>query len=129
MNEHNTELQAIREVVGYYIDGIHTGNIDLLKKAFHGQAMMYGSSPNAITIIPIDGLYGFVAANDPPAKTGDLHKCTITTVQQAGNAASVEMKEESVFGYDYTNYFHLLKTDGRWVIVSKTYNAAATTST
>ncbi len=121
-----SDLQAIREVIGFYIEGIHNGNTELLRKAFHPQAMMYGSSPNAITIVQIEGLYGFVSTNDPPSKTGDLHKCTIVSVQQAGNAAAVEMREESVFGYDYTNYFQLLKTEGSWLIVSKAYNATDT---
>ncbi len=123
MPESTTDEQSIREVVGFYVDGIHNGNTDLLKKAFHPRAMMYGSSPNSVTIIEIDGLYGFVNANVPPSKSGDLHKCTISSVERSGNAASVVMREESVFGHDYTNYFQLLKIDGRWVIVSKAYNA------
>lgn len=33
------------------------------------------------------------------------------------------MVEESAYGNDYTNYFQLLKIDGKWCIVSKTYDA------
>ncbi len=35
----------------------------------------------------------------------------------------VEMTEEASHGFDYTNYLQLLKIDGDWVIVSKSYNA------
>jgi len=124
MNERNTELQAITDTINLYIKGLQTGNIDTLKKAFHPKAMMYGASAKATTIVEIEGLYGFVAANFPPPKSEDPHQCFITNIQYAGNAASVEMVEESAYGNNYTNYFQLLKIDGKWVIVSKAYNSA-----
>ena len=125
MNEKNAELQAITDTINLYIDGLHTGNIETLKKAFHPKAMMYGVSSKAVTIVEIEGLYGFVSSNEPPSKTGEPHQCFITSIKYDGNAASVEMVEESAFGSNYTNYFQLLKIDGIWVIVSKAYNTTS----
>ena len=122
MNERNAELQAITAAINLYVDGLHTGDIETLRKAFHPKAMMYGISSKAVTIVEIEGLYSFVSSNNPPAKTGEPHQCFITNIQHAGNAASVEMVEDAAYGSDYTNYFHLLKIDGKWQIVSKTYN-------
>ena len=85
--------------------------------------MMYGASANNITIVEIVGLYDFVTANFPPSKAEDAHQCFITSIQYAGNAASVEMAEESAYGNDYTNYFQLLKIEGQWLIVSKAFNS------
>ena len=65
MNDKNAELQAITNTMNLYVEGLHTGNIETLKKAFHSKAMMYGASAKAVTIVEIDGLYGFVAANNP----------------------------------------------------------------
>lgn len=124
MNERNSELQSIKDVVTLYIAGVHNGDVEMLKKAFHQKAMMYGASPDNVTIVEIQGLYDFVSANTPLSKTGEPHQCFITSIQHAGNAASVEMIEESAYGNDYTNYFQLLKIDGKWLIVSKTYNSA-----
>lgn len=87
--------------------------------------MMYGSSSENTVVVVIDGLYSFVDANKSPAKTGEPHKSCITHIHYAGNAPSVEMLEESSYGHDYTNYLHLLKIDGKWLIVSKLYNATA----
>lgn len=127
MNERNAELQSIRNTIDFYIEGVRTGNLEKLRNAFHPKAMMYGASANAVTIIEIEGLYGFVASNDPPSKTGEPHQCFISSIHHAGNAAFVELIEESAFGNDYTNYFQLLKVDDKWMIVSKTYNATALT--
>ena len=122
MNERNKELQLIKDTITLYIDGIHNGDAEVLKKAFHPKAMMYGVNSKDTTIVEIEGLYALVSANEPPSKTGEPHQCFITSIQHAGNAASVEMIEESAYGNDYTNYFHLLKIGGEWLIVSKTYN-------
>ena len=124
MKEKNAELQAIRDTIDLYIKGLDTGNIDTLKKAFHPQAMMFGSSEKTTTIVAIQGLYDYVAANNPPVKTGEPHECFVSSIQYAGNVASVEMTEAAAYGNDYTNYFQLLKIDGKWVIVSKAYNGA-----
>jgi hypothetical protein len=124
MNTTTSALQSIKETVQLYIDGIHEGDAGLLKKAFHPQAMMFGTSGDKVTVTPIEGLYAFVEANVPPARSGELHQCSIVSVRVAGNTASVEMTEDQTYGHNYVNYFHLLKIDGEWKIVSKSYNAA-----
>jgi Putative lumazine-binding len=124
MNTTTTDIQAIKDAVQLYIDGIHQGDTGLLKKAFHTQAMMYGTSGENVTVTPIEGLYSYVEANTPPARSGELHRCTIVSVRVSGNTASVEMSEDQTYGHNYVNYFHLLKIGGEWKIVSKSYSAA-----
>jgi hypothetical protein len=67
----------------------------MFKKAFHPKTMMYGTSANNVIIVEIQGLYDFVSANTPLSETGEPHQCFITSIQLAGNAASVELIEES----------------------------------
>ena len=126
MNPRNVELRAISQVINKYAEGCQSGNVALLREAFHPQAMMYGSSGDQTIVVPIEGLYAFVETNEPPAKTGEPHQCFISSIQYNGNAANVEMIQESGFGHDYTNYFQLIKAEGQWLIVSKTYNATPT---
>ena len=122
MNDRTIELKNIIATVRLYTEGLRTGNVELLRKAFHPKAMMYGVSPNAVTAVEIDGMYQYVAGNKPPSSTGEPYEFCITAIHQAGNAARVEMVEESAYGNNYTDYFQLLKIDGEWVIVSKAYN-------
>lgn len=123
MNERNAESESIRRAATLYTEGVHTGNIDMLKIAFHPCAMMYGASGSNITVVEIQGLYNYLAAHEAPSKTGESHACTITSIQHAGNAAMAEVDERSLFGHDYTNYLQLLKIEGKWVIMCKSYNA------
>lgn len=124
MHTTTQDTQSIEAVVQLYIDGIHNGDAALLRQAFHPQAMMYGTSGDKVTITPIEGLYSFVETCVPPARSGDLHQCSIVSIQVAGNTAAAEMTEDQTFGHNYVNYFHLLKIEGQWVIVSKSYHAA-----
>jgi hypothetical protein len=113
-----TEMEAIRKAAMLYYEGLQSGNIDVLKKAFHPKAMMYGTG----MIVEIQGLFDYVAANQPPAKTGEKHQCLITKIDCIGKAASVEVLQHSYLGVSYINYFQLLKLDGNWVIVSKSFD-------
>lgn len=125
MSTHFDELQSIRETIQLYIDGVHNGNIELLQQAFHPKAMMYGANPGGANIVEIEGLYSHVSSNPPVGETSKNHQCLITTIRYHGNAGIVEMEETDAYGHDYVNYFQLLKMDGSWVIVSKSYNATA----
>lgn len=122
MNTSISELEAIRQTVNKYGDGITTGDIELLRSAFHPKAMMYGCTGDSAMIVEIEGLFAYVAAQEAPVTTGEKHRCLITKIDVAGNAASVELVQEACYGVNYTNYFQLLKIDGRWLIVSKSYN-------
>ena len=112
------ELDNIRKTASLYAEGLQQGNIHLLKKAFHPQAMMYGPG----MIVPIQGLFDYVAAQTAPEKSGEKHECMITKIDCVGNAASVEMLQQSYQGINYVNYFQLLKLEGNWVIVSKSFD-------
>ena len=123
MNEQHPELASIREAVALYTEGVHTGDMDMLKMAFHPRAMMYGASGPNITITGIQGLYDYLAAHEAPSKTGEPHACTISSIRHAGDAAMVEVDERSLVGHDYTNYLQLLKIEGKWVILCKSFNS------
>jgi 4-oxalocrotonate tautomerase len=123
MNERSAELNAIRKTVETYVEGMRTGNVELLRQVFHPKAMMYGAGREHVLILEIESFYVFLSSTDPPSKTGEPLQCFISCIHYDGHAAFVEMIEEASFGRDYTDYFQLLKIDGMWRIVSKSYNA------
>ena len=46
----------------------------------------------------------------------------IAEVSVTGNAASATLKEYGFGGFNFTDYMHLLKRDGQWKIISKTFS-------
>ena len=117
-----SELEAINKAASLYFEGLQNGDIEILKKAFHNQAMMYGPG----MIVPIQGLFDYVKASPAPHNSGEPHKCFITKIDCLGNAASVEMIQQSYQGINYINYFQLLKLEGNWMIVSKSFDVLKT---
>lgn len=59
-----SELEAVRNAAIKYADGLQNGDIEILKKTFHPQAMMYGQG----MIMPIQGLFDYVSASPAPTK-------------------------------------------------------------
>src|SRR5690348_13955134 len=102
MNERNAELEAIRKAANMYAEGVQNGDVAMLRQAFHPKAMMYGCSGDQVVVTEIEGLYAYVETQEPPSKTGEPHQCFISKIDYNGNAAMVEMIEESTFGVDYT---------------------------
>ena len=120
-----TELDSIIKTVDKYGIGITNGDIELMRSVFHPKAMMYGRSGDDVTIVEIEGLFGYVASQTPPVVSGEQHRCIIKSVDIAGNCASAEVLQENCYGVNYINYFQLLKVEEKWLIVSKAYDVIA----
>ena len=60
----------------------------MLTKAFHSQAMMYEPG----MIVPIQGLFDYVAAQTAPEKSGEKHGCMITKIDCVGNNCKPERR-------------------------------------
>lgn len=125
MSSRCPELESIRQVIDLYIDGVRNGKVESLQQAFHSQASMFGWKGTDLFVTPIQGLYDYVASTPAPAQSGEPTNFLITSIDVAGNAATVAMAMDAYHAHDFTDYFQLLKTDGRWLIVSKLFHADA----
>src|SRR5215472_3085596 len=114
----SAEENAIREAINYYAEGMRTGNSEILKKGFHQQAILCGYLGDEMIAAPIQGLYDWVNSNPAPAQTGEPFTCSILTIEVTGRVAAAKVRETSHEG-DVIDYFHLLKVEDRWWIVSK----------
>ena len=117
-----TEQDGIRQAINFYIEGLRAGSIETLKEAFRPEATMCGYVGETMMIVPIQGLYDFVAEHDAPVKSGEPFEASITAIEVAGSVASARIIERSYQGFDFTTLFHLLKIEGRWWIVGKVFN-------
>lgn len=123
MSTRCSELESIREVVDRYIEGVRDGNVESLKQAFHPQSSMFGWKGKDLFVTPIQGLFDYIASTPAPAKSGEPTKFVITSIQVAGNAATVELAMDSYHQHDFTDFFQLVKAEDRWWIVSKLFHA------
>ncbi len=115
---HPADDTSIREVIGYYIEGMRSANVAILEKAFHEQAILCGYLGDELITAPIAGLYDWVASQ--PAPEG--FACEVLAVVITGRVATATIRETS-HGETVLDHFHLLKVAHRWSIVSKLWDS------
>jgi Putative lumazine-binding len=109
---------AIAATVQRYIDGSAAGDTAKLQEAFHPDAQMYGAVGPDRYDEPISEYIKLVA--ESPG--GDTLQARITSIAQAGDAATATVLEEGFWGtLSFVTFFTLARIDGRWQIVNKTF--------
>lgn len=111
-----TELQSIENTINQYFDGMINHNSESIAKAFEPSApMKWNEKGKYMNVNAVEALSEYVNANDPVKV-----KTSIVAINVVGDAANAHLELE----YDtffFVDFMHLLKIDGQWKIVSKTY--------
>lgn len=112
------EYKEIKEVVKQYVDGCATGDVELAKKAFHKDAVMFGYLNGALCAGSIEALYAAIAqlGGDPATKA------EIDVTELTGTAATVRVVLENWHSLCFTDFHSLVKIDGKWRIVAKIFH-------
>lgn len=112
------EYNAITEVLKKYLEGNAKGNSEATKLAFHEQATFFGLNGDEVVGPEIQELYQIVDT----LETSPDPKTAIARIDVAGTAANARVDSEDVAGQRFTDFFNLLKIEGRWIIVNKVYH-------
>jgi len=112
----NNDIQLIEKTINHYFNGMTTHNATSFEKAFHPSATMKWIDKKYEEVNAIDALSEYVNSNDPVET-----KTAIVAINISGNAASAQLELE-YDTFSYIDFMHLLKIEGTWKIVSKTYS-------
>ena len=118
--QEDDDVRQIREVIGVYFRGHATANPDTMRAAFLPTAHIEGIRNGTFTSWTVDqyvaGFRGSPAA-DEASRTR-----IIDIVDKSGTAAMAKatLKHGAT---TFTDYFVLLKVDGKWRIANKVYHA------
>ena len=116
------DVAAVRAVVERYVDATRRADIEQLRATFHPGAFMAGYLGDDLLVGTPEPFFADVGSRPSMAETGAPYHAEITSIQVAGRAAAVTLEEDGFFGaFRFVNYFHLLKVDGEWEIVGKTF--------
>lgn len=122
-NTDGSEEQSVRVVVETYIAGTHEADADALRSAFADNAVMNGYLDNQLLEGTPEPFIQDVTSKPSLKSSGADYEASIEHVLITGNVASVVMRETGFGPFNFTNYFHLLKKNGEWKIVSKTFTS------
>lgn len=115
-----SESEAVRTIIEEYIDACRAGSVERLQAIFHPDALMSGYLAGQYLMGSPEPFYEAVRNNPPPAEGGD-YEAAISSVEVAGSVASATLKEKGYLGMNFTDFFHLVKIEGVWKIIAKTF--------
>lgn len=123
------EAKAVTEVVDRYFDGIHRGDVELLRAVFHPEARLWGFAPPDPTssdlpekagIRSLDEYLKIVAARVSPDQRGEPMNSRVLSVQCEGPLAFVRALVP-MLGYFYLDHLMLTRESGIWRISHKQF--------
>lgn len=114
------ECQAIVEVLTKYIDGCKQARSSIMKPAFSDKATMFSvDGDGKLTGGAIQTLFDGIDSGFRPSPEA---QGVIGRVDIVGTAASVRIDANDVSGVCFTDFFHLLKVDSQWTVISKIFH-------
>lgn len=114
----NQDEAGVRQAIEFYFQGHATGNGEHFKKAFHPEAKLFWIRDGQLT--QRTSAEFAAGASGKPAPDEDKRKRSIESIDITGNAAVAKI----VLDYPqvrFTDYMSLLKINGEWKIVNKTF--------
>ena len=118
----NLDNDAVRKVVQQYIDNTFKGDVNVLKACFHPEAVMNGFLNGQLIMGGPEPFFEQMENSPSMADGGAPYNGEIVKIEVVGDVASVTLKETGFAGtMSFTDFFHLLKENGQWKIISKTF--------
>lgn len=115
------EDAAVRAAIEHYFQGHATGDGSHYRKVFHPDSKLFFMREGKFTSWTSEEYIG--RASGKPAADEAQRKRTIDWIDVTGDAAVVKLTL-TYPTVTFVDYMSLLKIDGEWKIVNKTFNAA-----
>ena len=123
MNNH-VESEAVRKVIQDYIDGTYNADTGKLKRVFHEKAVMNGYIGTDLIIGDPSPFIEDIASSASMRSQNDPYHAEIESINIEGSVASVVLSETGFRGeVSMVDFFHLIKTDEGWFIISKLFTS------
>jgi len=116
----DSEEAAIRETIQHYFQGHATGDGQHFRKAFHPDAKLFFIRDGKLTQWTSEEY--IARASGKPADDEGQRKRKIDSIDISGNAAIVKVTLDYP-NVVFTDYMSMLKIDGQWKIINKTFYA------
>jgi hypothetical protein len=114
------EREAVKVPLNNYLQAHATGKAEFVRKAFHPDAKLFWyRDGKMMTRTAEEFASGF---NGSPAPDEAQRKRNIDTIDISGNAAIAKITLDYP-AVKFTDYMSLLKIDGEWKIINKTFYA------
>ena len=121
MNNH-TDQEAIEELLRNYTDGTYRADKNLLQSVFHEKAVMNGYIGPALIMADPTPFIQDITSSPSMESNNDPYHSLVESIRIEGNVATAVVSETGFRGDAvFVDFFHLIKTDEKWRIISKLF--------
>lgn len=125
----SSDREAVDQVMQKFLSAYPTADGALVSEVFRKDGVMIGYSPaRGSALLQRTGKQLAEGFNGTPAANEDKRKRTYEIVDLAENLAAVRINLDYP-GWRGVDYIVLLKTDGKWQMISKTWTGVLTSNT
>lgn len=116
------EAEAVKALMERYFDAVYRADIPMLKTIFHENASMNGYLGPDMLVGSPEPFFADLSSKPSMAQEKTDCRYVIKSLQVTGNIAAVTLLVDQFFGaVSIEDHFHLLKADGEWKILCKTF--------
>lgn len=114
-----SEYAALRAVACDYLDGMMYADEVKLRRAFHPKCLVVGHFRGRLEYDPLDTFID-ACKKEGSIPPGTPYFAEIVSIDITGDTAVVKLIDDYL-GIRFTDYLTMVKTEGRWIIVSKAF--------
>ncbi len=113
--------EEITHALSNYLDGFYEGDVEMLRQVFHPAAHLYSATGGTLVNDDMETVYARVAARPSPASKAERRHDRILSIDKSGPESALAKVQIAIAPKLYTDHLSMLKLDGRWQIISKTF--------
>lgn len=121
MTNNQAPDETIQRFIADYFEVIHAQDMDLFDKVFHKDCVLYSGQGGELAVRPFALYREQVANRQSPKELGNTRRDEILMVDQISDTLAVVKCQLEMFGGVMQDFLNIVKLDGRWIIVAKTY--------
>lgn len=119
----NSDVAAVEKVLQVYFDGLYEGDTKKLGEAFHPASHLYSAdSDGKAADLPRADWFKLVESRPSAKSKGSARADRIVSIDFSGPATAIAKVECQIPPRYFTDYLTLLKVDGRWQVISKSFH-------
>lgn len=119
------EIKEIVDFLETYFVMLYEGDADTMEKVFHPGAHISFVDNGEVVIANREVLKGRIASRVSSKEAGVARQDNILSIDFINENYAMVKVDLVIVDKLFTDYLSLIKTDGQWVIVSKTFYAEA----
>lgn len=118
-----SDVAEIEKVLKVYFDGLYEGDTRKLGEAFHPASHLYSvSGDGKAADMPRADWFKMVEGRKSAKANGSERRDRIVSIDLSGPGTAFAKVECQIPPRYFTDYLTLLKADGRWQVISKSFH-------